>query len=360
MASGKLEPNVRDAVYGPEPRHRLDLYKARSSRPTPVVVWFHGGGFCHGEKVRISHGLIRGLLKAGISVASANYCYAPPDALPKPMYDGARAVQFLRHQAAEWNLNPDAIAASGQSAGAGIALWVAFRDDLAEPQSSDPVARQSSRITCVGVLDAQTSYAPDFVRDVIGGKLHENPALPRAYGLTVAEADTPQAHKLYHETAPISFISSDDPPVWMYYYEPNVDLPPNASQVWGIHSPKFGLELQKRLQPLGVECTVKTRDDYAGFWQQDQAERDMVRFFIQHLRKADTPKNWNTTTDRTDNTDGTDEELDGNATKEPRALSPRRDAITESMIEYVVSEMGPRKHMRHPSDRCYPCYPSYP
>jgi acetyl esterase/lipase len=59
------------------------------------------------------------------------------------MHDGARAVQYLRSRAKEWNLDPARVAATGGSAGAGISLWLAFHADLADPKSKDPVARQS-------------------------------------------------------------------------------------------------------------------------------------------------------------------------------------------------------------------------
>jgi acetyl esterase/lipase len=67
------------------------------------------------------------------------------------MLDGGRAVQFARSKAKEWNIDKARIAATGGSAGAGISLWLAFRDDLADPKSDDPVARESTRLTCAAV-----------------------------------------------------------------------------------------------------------------------------------------------------------------------------------------------------------------
>jgi acetyl esterase len=55
------------------------------------------------------------------------------------MQDGARAVQFLRLHAGEYNLNPKPFGATGGSAGAGISLWIGFHNDMADPQSNDPL-----------------------------------------------------------------------------------------------------------------------------------------------------------------------------------------------------------------------------
>ena len=56
------------------------------------------------------------------------------------------------------------VGATGDSAGACTALWLALHDDLADPRSSDPIARQSSRLTCAAVNGVQTSLDPQELR----------------------------------------------------------------------------------------------------------------------------------------------------------------------------------------------------
>ncbi len=56
---------------------------------------------------------------------------------------------------------------NGGSAGACTSLWLAFHDDLADPKSDDPVARESTRLTCAAVTGAQTSLDPKQVREWI-------------------------------------------------------------------------------------------------------------------------------------------------------------------------------------------------
>lgn len=142
-------PDYADVPYGPHPRNVLDLWKAKSDRPTPVVVHIHGGGFTQGDKSTVGPVLVRYCLSKGISVASINYRYSTIAPFPAPMLDGARAIQFLRMKAKEWNLDPKAFAATGGSAGAGISLWVGFHDDLADPSNADPVLRESTRLSVI-------------------------------------------------------------------------------------------------------------------------------------------------------------------------------------------------------------------
>jgi acetyl esterase/lipase len=283
----KPEPDLANIRYGPHDRNVLDLWKAkpRSGKggATPLLVFFHGGGFRVGDKSNVPGWLVAKCLEAGISVASANYRLSQMAPFPAPMRDGARAIQFIRSRAKEFGIDPDRIAASGSSAGAGIALWIGFHDDLADPASPDPVERQSSRLAGLGVDGAQTSYDPRFIQRLIGGRAHEHPALPAFYGLPDAELDTPRAHKLYEEASPLTHASAGDPPVILFYVEPDEPLPADAKPGAGIHHPRFGTALKAKLDPLGVECIVRHRKDFPK--QDDPNERmfrEMVEFFARH------------------------------------------------------------------------------
>ena len=202
---------------------------------------------------------------------------------PAPMLDGARAIQFLAEGGRAGN-RPRSDRGLGNSAGAGIALWVGFHDDLADPRNNDPVLRQSSRLACLGVVGAQTSYDPRFIKQLIGGRAHEHVALRPLFGVTSpAESDTPRIHRLYEEASPLNYVSSDDPPVILFYSEPNAPLPTLPVRQ-GIHHPRFGAALKAMLDPLGVECMLRHDDDYRGQEHPGQAMYgDLVGFFAKHL-----------------------------------------------------------------------------
>ena len=167
-----IEPTFADVHYGPHERQVIDFYQAKSNRPTPVIIFIHGGGFVAGDKRGASPGMIRGALDAGISFASINYRFVDGDKtiFPVPQQDGARAVQFVRSQAEEWNVDPTRVACCGGSAGAGISMWIGFHDDLAQPDSSDPVARQSTRIQAIGTMGGQGTYDPIKIKELVGGR----------------------------------------------------------------------------------------------------------------------------------------------------------------------------------------------
>jgi acetyl esterase len=285
-------PDVADMRYGTHERNVLDVWKAKprpaQTGPVPVVVFFHGGGFRSGSKASVPAWQVIQCLDEGISVVSANYRLSQTAAFPAPMLDGARVIQFVRYHATELGIDPDRIAASGSSAGAGIALWVGFHDDLADPKSHDPIARQSSRIRCLAVDGAQTSYDPRFIKSLIGGRAHEHAALRPFFGIKPdTNVESPQICKLYEEASPINYVTSDDPPVFLFYAEPNAPLPADAKPGQGIHHPRFGQALKTKLDPLGIECILRHRDDYPG--RDDPFEdmcRDMTMFFVRQLSNS--------------------------------------------------------------------------
>ena len=255
-------PSHANVAYGTHERNVLDLYLAEVDQPTPVVLFIHGGGFRAGDKSAINPGELRSYGQLGWSVAAINYRFTDSAPAPAQYLDCARALQFLRHNARKWNLDPTRVAATGGSAGAGTSLWLAFHDDLAKPDSDDPIARQSTRLTCAVVSNGQSSYDPRFAEKI---------GIPRPnfdrhafflpfYDLKADEIDTPKAYARYEEMAPITYLSSDDPPVMMLYSYPNTPVTKDSDLGFVVHHPLFGVALKERMDPLGIECVVQ----YAG------------------------------------------------------------------------------------------------
>ena len=280
-ADAKLKPDLAAVKYGPHERNVLDLWLAKSDQPAPLVVFIHGGGFRGGTKEQLLPALLDGLLQNGISVMAINYRLSPEVHFPAHYQDCARAIQFARQHAKDWNLDPKRVGATGGSAGAGTSLWLGFHPDLANPKSDDPVLRQSTRLSCMAVAGAQSTYDPRVIKEWIGEAAAKHPALQGFYGLNDDELDSPKAHKLYEDASPINFLTADDPPVFLFYNEADQPLPPDAQPGAGIHHPIFGKKLKEKMDALKIECVLKHADDYRRDGGNSQA--DMVKFFVKHL-----------------------------------------------------------------------------
>lgn len=251
-------PSLSGVRYGDTNRNVVDFWKAPSDKPTPVVLSIHGGGWNGGSK-ELLHKFVdtNALLDAGISVAAINYRLIrhskklePP--VQGPMTDAARAVQFLRSKADEWNLDKDRIAATGGSAGACSALWIAYHDDLAAPDSKDPIARESTRLACVAVSRVQSTLDPKQIKAWIPNCTYG----AHAFGKESFEqflADRDQILPWIEAYSPYANLSADDPPTYLFY--PKAPVAGKAEKD-PIHSPVFGIKLQEHCKGLGVPCEL--------------------------------------------------------------------------------------------------------
>ena len=225
-------PTVADYAYAQDsPRQVFDFWKADSKEPTPLVLLIHGGGWRSGDKTGYGTSSIQPYLDQGISVAAINYRFieqAMEQKIEPPvkgcLHDAARALQTLRSKAKEWNIDPSRVGATGGSAGACTSLWLALHDDLADPKSADPVARQSSRLTCAAVSGAQTSLDPKQLRQwmpnaIYGGHAFgfAGPGRSRAEEFELLIPNREKVLPWIQEYSPIELVTSDDPPLFLEY-----------------------------------------------------------------------------------------------------------------------------------------------
>jgi iduronate 2-sulfatase len=251
-------PTHSGVRYGEHERHVLDFWQAESEKPTPLVMVVHGGGWSGGSKERMMRFAdAPALLKAGISVAAINYRLmkhsqdvAPP--VKAPLHDAARALQFLRSKAKDWNIDPTRIGAAGGSAGACSSLWLLYHDDLADPESADPVERQSSRLNCAAVMGAQTTLDPVQMKEWTPNSKYGGHAFGKK---NFAEflADREEIQPWIAEYSPYALATPDDPPVAIFY---NGTPSMGKEQRDPTHTANFGVGLQRRCEELGIGCDI--------------------------------------------------------------------------------------------------------
>jgi acetyl esterase/lipase len=247
---------LMDVSYGTHPRQVLDFYQALSDKPAPVVFHIHGGGWQGGDKKTNP----QAFLDKGISVVAINYRYVrnaveekiePP--VKAPLHDAARALQFVRFKATEWNLDKTRIGATGGSAGACTSLWLAFHDDLADPRSDDPIARESTRLYCAAVNGAQVSLDPRELREWMPNYRYG----AHAFGLPNIQSlidNREQVLDWIKEYSPIAHVSRDDPPIALFY---GGEVPVvGASPKDPTHSGIMGIKLAERLQAVDVDVVL--------------------------------------------------------------------------------------------------------
>jgi acetyl esterase/lipase len=262
-----IEPTMKDVAYGTHKKQVMHFWKAESAKPTPLLFFIHGGGWQGGNRSSGVTAMLPTMLKEGISVVSIEYRFiaeatadnvVPP--VKGPLHDAARALQFVRSKAKEWNIDKARIGASGGSAGACSSLWLAFHPDLADPKSSDPVARESSRLWCAAVNGAQTTLDPKQMRDWTPNSNYG----AHAFGFKGdAAASLKPFDEFYNkrdtilpwiaEYSPYALVTSDDAPVYLFY-----TVPPGLGQDQKdpTHTSNFGVKLQEHCKAKGVACEL--------------------------------------------------------------------------------------------------------
>jgi len=276
-------PTLANVAYGKHPKQVLHFWKAESDKPTPLMFFIHGGGWRGGDRSSGLAPLLRDILDAGISVVSIEYRFideatadgeTPP--VKGPLHDAAHALQFVRNRAGEWNIDKQRIGAVGGSAGACSSLWLAFHPDLADPNSSDPVARESTRLWCAAVIGAQTTLDPQQMKDWTPNSRYGGHAFgfeeDKDKNLTQFDVFLAGRDKILPwiaEYSPYALVTSDDPPIWMSYGNPPAL---GKEEKDPTHTANFGVKLQEKLRGAGVECELvypdapdvkhKTTQDY--------------------------------------------------------------------------------------------------
>jgi acetyl esterase/lipase len=204
----KVAATQKDIAYdSAHAAQKLDVYLAQSDAPLPAMVFLHGGGWRGGSKNSVPGWLMNGVREKWWSVVSVEYRFTDVAPHPAQVKDCLRAIQFVRCSAAKWNIDPQRIGVTGGSAGGHLSLWVALHDDVADAKSSDPVAKQWSRVACAVSFAGPTDWS------LLGKLEHKHPAYRTLLGYKPGTPADEMDAQAKADVSPISFVSKDDPPI---------------------------------------------------------------------------------------------------------------------------------------------------
>jgi len=262
---------LRDVTFG-KPGGipvKLDAYLVKSDTPTPVLIFIHGGGWSGGDKRGVPQFVKPPLFDASISIVSINYRLSGQAPYPAQVDDCTRGVQFVRSKAKDWNIDPNRIALIGASAGGHLSLWVGLHDDRKNPDAADPVERQSSRVSCIVNYFGPTDFG------LLAKIEHRHPAYLMLFGRKPGESADEIPKSLIEAASPITYVSSDDPPVFTAHGTADRIVPQNHA-----------LLLIEKLKKKGV-----TTENYIlkggnhGLWNRSPDWPDFRAATIEFLQK---------------------------------------------------------------------------
>jgi acetyl esterase/lipase len=215
----------RAIPYGPEPRHRMDLYlPKRMSASTPALLFFYGGAFISGHR-REYRFIGQALASQGIITAIADYGLFPDHRFPEFVEDGAMAFAFLHARLPEYGGDPQRLFTAGHSAGAYIAIMLASNPEYLKA-AGDDISSLAGAIGIAGPYDFLPITNPTRI-EIFGG--------------------TDRV-----ETQPIHFIDGKRPPMLLLTGDRDVNIFPHNTYNMAARLREHGNDVEAIVYP-GIE-----------------------------------------------------------------------------------------------------------
>lgn len=168
------------------PDLKMDIYRPQSTGRLPVVLVIHGGGWRSRSGDMAS--VCRDLAAQGFVALNLTYRLAPQHVYPAALEDVRTALKFVRDFPADFGVDPERIFVWGFSAGGHLALMLGLPAD------------SGIKAIVAGAAPSNLSAYPrsPLVKMFLGKNRDDDP-------------------ELWKSASPISHVSKDSPPVYMYH-----------------------------------------------------------------------------------------------------------------------------------------------
>ncbi len=149
----------RGIAYGPQKRHRYDLYRPAETEPQALVIFYYGGSWNSGHRGMYEF-VGAALAREGFAVAIPDYRLHPNVQFPTFVEDAALAFSTIKRDAA----GDLPIFVMGHSAGAHIGGLVTFDERYLRPHGIDPCGTVAGFIGLAGPynFDITNKWKPVF------------------------------------------------------------------------------------------------------------------------------------------------------------------------------------------------------
>ena len=176
---------------------QLDIYKRKDlKKDAPLLIFIHGGSWTKGKRSDYLPYLID-YAEKGYITATVSYRLSQVAPFPAAVEDVKCAVSWLRSHAEEYMIIPEKIAVIGGSAGAHLAMMLAYSDEneFSEECTENISSKVQAVVNLYGPVDLTTEYARNAgaVKKFLGTTYQENP-------------------EIFVSSSPKTYISSEDPP----------------------------------------------------------------------------------------------------------------------------------------------------
>jgi acetyl esterase/lipase len=238
---------------------KLDIYiPEKGSRPLPLVVYIHGGGWMAGDK---TEGLANSVLQHGFALACVEYRFSQVTIFPAQIEDCKAAVRWLRAHASDYGYNPDKIGAWGDSAGGHLVSMLGVTSKHPELEGDEGNPEVSSQVQAVcdfygpsNLLLMDPRIADSAVPKLLGGPIDQNQEKAR-------------------KASPLFYVTSDACPFLIVHGDKDPIVPIQQS-----------IDLNDTLQKAGVESTLYIVKGGGHGFGDPNAYESVIKFFTHYLK----------------------------------------------------------------------------
>jgi acetyl esterase/lipase len=212
----------RDINYLTVNNHQLflDIYQRKTERPSPTLIYIHGGGWYLGNKPSLN--AFWPYLIMGFSVVNIQYRLADISPAPAAVEDTLCSLFWVIDNAEKYNFDLDKIVVTGASAGGHLALMTGMANNHPQLTKNCPfVKNKSAKVAAI-----INRFGPTDVQELLTGEHPKDYALKWFNGVS-------NQKEITSLVSPISYIKPDLPPILSIHGAKDVTVP--YSQVVKLH-----------------------------------------------------------------------------------------------------------------------------
>jgi acetyl esterase/lipase len=244
---------------------KAEVCVPRGSGPFPAVLVVHGGAWRAGSRYQL-FGAASTLAEHGYTTVSIEYRLAPKYPFPAQIEDCKSAVRWMRTLSPKYKIDPARVGGYGYSAGAHLVTLLGATDPADGLEGPD--AKKNGPSTRLQAVAA-------------GGTPCDFQLLPKdsellAYWLGGTRGQKPD---VYRRASPLSFVTADDPPMFIFHGEQDAVVPLLSATA---------LAAKLKLNHVDVESYTVPKAGHLAAMFDDEALDRTVKFFDRTLKaKAD-------------------------------------------------------------------------
>tara|TARA_Y100001001_G_scaffold142760_1_gene147656 strand:- start:2155 stop:3069 length:915 start_codon:yes stop_codon:yes gene_type:complete len=214
--------------------NKVDLYLPRGTdSPAPVLVYIHGGGWVGGSKESSVLRLVP-WMEMGWAVVNVQYRLGEVSLAPAAVEDCLCALRWIIRNASNYNIDPERIVVTGNSAGGHLALTTGM------VPASAGLDRQCPGSETLSVAAIINWYGITDVGDLLDGPNTKSYAVEWMGSM-------PNRFEIAERVSPLTYVRSGLPPILTIHGDADPTVPY-----------QHGVQLHEELSKVGVSNQLHT------------------------------------------------------------------------------------------------------